>query len=167
MISVLVFLFMAQPAFAQVKPKKEETYSIEPYEKRIQMEYINNVYIPQDLSDAMKELDQKMDEAGKTKFAAMSEADASTKVYFSFGRWMTVNWGMEEGSRLTLYFHNQGIGKLEDMVRILMVTYHRHINQKDLQTAELIEYYRELRKKEYQQYLDRVRKEGKEVDGGG
>lgn len=166
-ITVLLFFFISESASAQVKPKKEETYTVDPYEKRIRMEYIDNVYIPIDLADALRELDLKMDAAGKAKFAGMSEKDASTKVYFSFGRWMSVNWGMEEGSRITLFFNNQGIGKVEDMIRILMISYHRHINQKDLQTAELIEHYKELRKKEYEEYLERVRKEGKKVDGGG
>lgn len=151
---------------AQVKPKKDEIYTVDPIEKRIQMEYINNVYIPKDLTDALRELDSKMDAAGKEKFAGMTESDASTKVYFSFGRWMSVNWGMEEGSRLTQFFNNQGIAKLEDMIRILMISYHRHVNGKALRTTELLNHYKELRKKEYQELIERARKEGKDTNGG-
>lgn len=162
----LIFFSLPVKISAQVKPKKDEIYTVESYEKRVQMEYINNVYIPLDIADALKELDLKMDPKGKEKFAQMSEEDAATKVYFSFGRWMSVNWGMEEGSRLTHYFNRQGIAKVEDMIRILMLTYHRHINQKELRMNELISYYKDLRRKEYEAYLERIRKEGKDVGGG-
>lgn len=163
----LVFVFsFTNYISAQVKPKKDEIYTVEPIEKRIQMEYINNVYIPKDLTDALRELDSKMDAAGKEKFAGMTEADASTKVYFSFGRWMSVNWGMEEGSRLTQFFNNQGIAKVEDMIRILMVSYHRHVNKQELRTTELFNHYKELRKKEYQELIERARREGKDTNGG-
>jgi hypothetical protein len=165
-ILIIIFLFGHSDVSAQVKPKKDLTYTVEPYEKRIQLEYINNVYIPKDLTDALRELDQKIDVAGREKFALMSEEDAATKVYFSFGRWMSVNWGMDEGSRITLYFNNQGIAKVEDMIRILMLSYHRHINQKELRTDELLNHYKDLRKKEYEAYLERVRKEGKDAGGG-
>jgi hypothetical protein len=165
-ILIIIFLFGLSDVSAQVKPKKDLTYTVEPYEKRIQLEYINNVYIPKDLTDALRELDQKIDLAAREKFALMSEEDAATKVYFSFGRWMSVNWGMDEGSRITLYFNNQGIAKVEDMIRILMLSYHRHINQKELRTDELLNHYKDLRKKEYEAYLERVRKEGKDADGG-
>jgi hypothetical protein len=165
-ILLLILFIFPTAVSAQVKPKKDLTYTVEPYEKRIQLEYINNVYIPKDLSDALKELDQKIDAAGREKFALMSEEDAGTKVYFSFGRWMSVNWGMEEGSRITHYFNSQGIAKLEDMIRILMLSYHRHINQKELRTDELFKHYKDLRKKEYEAYLERVRKEGKDTNGG-
>ena len=163
---LLFICIYPQPVSAQVKQKKDETYTVESYEKRILREYINNVYIPKDLTDALQELDRKIDAAGREKFAIMSEEDAATKVYFSFGRWMSVNWGMEEGSRITHYFQNQGIGKVEDMIRILMISYHRQINERELQTKELINHYKELRKKEYEAYLERVRKEGKDTGGG-
>ncbi len=136
----------------------DEVYETIPYEKRITLTYIDEVYIPADLNDAIAVLDKKMEQAARDRFAALTEADAATKPYFSFGKWMNINWSLEEGSRLSHYFRSRGVGKTEDMIRILMTAYHRHLRNVPVAEQELIDKYKALRRSEYEAYQERLRK---------
>jgi len=150
----LVCCFSYSIAFSQVIG--EEVYSPEPYEKRVKMTHLNGVYIPKDIRDAMSELDQKIEPKARESFARYTEEEAASKAFLSFGRWMSVNWGLEEGSRLTQYFRDQKLGKVDDMIRVLMVSYHRHIHSKELETEQLIAYYQSIRKLEYEALMKRL-----------
>lgn len=139
----------------------EESYEAEPKEIRVQKAILNGQYIPKDIADAVKELDKRMDDDAKKIFAALTEEESSYKAFMSFGRWMMIKWGMEEGSRLTAYFESQQIGFVEDMIRILMVTYHRHLNGKPTDPSDLFEFYRTKRQKEYQEKLKKLMENSK------
>jgi len=141
---------------AQSSGQDDEVYTPEPYEVRIKKSYINGVYIPKDIQDAISELDKKIEPSALEAFKQYSEEEAASKSFFGFGRWMSHNWGLDEGSRLSFYFQNQGLSNVEDMVRVLMITYHRHINEKPLDTEDLVKQYRELRKLEYEKELKRL-----------
>lgn len=131
--------------------KGGEVYETEPYEVRIKKVYINGVYIPENLDDAIRELDSKMSQEALAAFRKYSEEEAERKAFFSFGRWMMVNWGLEEGSRLSHYFRQEGVGVVEDMVRVLMVSYHRHLNDKPLDSETLMNIYKKKRQDEQKQ----------------
>ena len=49
-----MLLLMAVQGWAQKPPETEKEFD-EGYQRRIQMEYIDGVYIPQDLSDALRQ----------------------------------------------------------------------------------------------------------------
>src|SRR5690606_32780541 len=84
---------------AQEFPVTEDQFEKE-YQKRIQKEFLNGVYIPKDLADCFVQLNRLTDDASKTKFKNMPEEDAARKLHFSLGRWIIYNWGFYEGSRL-------------------------------------------------------------------
>lgn len=154
--SALIFLFtvtvlsICNAAYGQ-QDRKDEIYEPEPYDVRIKKSYINGVYIPKDLNDAIRELDAKMSPEAVKAFQKYSESEAERKAFFSFGRWMMVNWGLEEGSRLSHYFKTQKLGFVEDMVRVLMVSYHRHLNDKPVEAEALMNKYIEIRQEEQRQ----------------
>lgn len=139
-IAVLGFILTMGPRFifAQDSISYIDQYQQE-YQKRIQKSHINGFYIPKDLPDALRILDQIVDMEGKQKFAARPDSIAVNKVFFSFGRWINVNWGMEFGSRLTVALNQLGVSYPDDMVRLIMYAFHRHLHNEALNIDQLVE----------------------------
>ncbi len=135
----------------------EEEY-LRKYNRRIQLERINDVYIPVDLQDAMTELDRLTDKGTVEKLANAPEDTVASKLHFSLGRWMAIHWSLEEGSRLSHYLKNRGLSFPDDMEDLLIRCWHRHIRQMPLQEEELISRYVAKRKKENE---ERLRQRGK------
>ena len=60
---------------------------------------------------------------------------------------MIVNWGFYEGSRLSHFLRGAGLQHPDDMARVILVCFHRHLNQKELNLQEEVAYYQALREK--------------------
>ncbi len=133
-------------------PATEEEYR-QQYAWRVQQEYLFGVYIPRDLYDAFRVLDEKISERSKEKLLSVDEETAWRKLFFSFGRWMMVNWAFYEGSRFEHYLRELGLGHPDDMVRFMIVTYHRHLSGKPLQVKELVAELAEERRKAHLERL--------------
>lgn len=99
------------------------------YAKRIKLEVINGVYIPSDLDDAFSELARLSDPSGLAEFKAAPEDSIRRKLHFGLGRWILINWGLEEGSRISHYMKGRGVSLPDDMVDVIIITWHRHLNQ--------------------------------------
>ena len=162
----MTFLILnyALGAIAQEPPTTEDEFEKE-YQSRITKEYLNGVYIPKDLADCFIQLNQLTDDASKIKFKNMTEEEAAHKLHFSLGRWIIHNWGFYEGSRLSLYLKNLGIGHPDDMAQVIIITYHRNLNKNKLNVKELIDHYqakqeleKEKRKKEGEVIYEETRK---------
>lgn len=126
------------------------------YQKRIRKSHINGFYIPVDLKDAIRMFDEIVDESGKRKFASREEDFAVSNVFFSFGRWININWGIEGGSRLTVALNKLGLSHPDDMVYFLMHAYYRHLKNMDLQTEFLID---EIKGKRKEREKNEINKE--------
>lgn len=137
---------------AQEFPVTEDQFEKE-YQKRIQKEFLNGVYIPKDLADCFVQLNRLTDDASKTKFKNMPEEDAARKLHFSLGRWIIYNWGFYEGSRLSFYLTNLGIGHPDDMAQFIIIAYHRNLNKNKLKVKELIDHYQAKREAEKKKRL--------------
>lgn len=122
-------------AFAQADDLSPE----ERYEWRLKQSKLNDIYIPKDLNDVFSQLDQLIDEPSKAKFSSATEEIVKDKLHFSLGKWMMVNWGFYEGSRLTAYLNNIHLYHPDDMARFLMVSYHRNLNQQPLNVKAQVE----------------------------
>lgn len=124
--TVLVALSAHSSLLAQTPEEFEANYA-----KRIKMEQINGVYIPVDLNDAFSELTRLSDPKGLEKFknAPDSAIDSS---HFGLMPWIQLNWGLDEGSRFSHYMKSKGISVPDDMARVVVVTFHRHLNGKPL-----------------------------------
>lgn len=133
-------------------PDTEAEYR-QQYAWRVQQEYLFGVYIPRDLYDAFRVLDEKISERSKQRLLSVDEETAWRKLFFSFGRWMMVNWAFYEGSRFENYLRKLGLGHPDDMVRFMIVTYHRHLSGKPLQVKELVAELAEARRKAHLERL--------------
>ena len=128
-----IFLGMAFQSFGQTAEEFEANYT-----KRIKEEIINGVYIPVDLGDAFAELTRLAEPSGLIAFKASPEDSIRRKLHFGFGRWIMNNWGLEEGSRISHYMRSKGVLMADDMVRVIIVTWHRQLNGKPLKLEEEI-----------------------------
>ena len=139
---ITVLIGISSLAFGQ----KNDAESV--YQQRIKKERINGVYIPADLSECFIELNKKISREAKVNFKALDEETAAKKSYFGLGRWIWHNWSFYEGSRLTVYLNKVGVNHPEDMAQLIIITYHRYLNKKDLDVKNLAETLRAARDKE-------------------
>lgn len=154
----IVSIVQAQPpgtVSARIKAQQEAEQGIleEDYESRVKKSVLYGVYIPKDLGDVFAQLNQLTDEDSRLKFKSMSEDDAAHKLHFSLGRWITRNWGFYGGSRLTKYLNDVGLYEPDDMVRFLIITYHRELNGTPLGAKELIANFQDMRRLEKEKRL--------------
>ena len=140
-------LFICLPVFGQQFPQNESEFdSI--YAQRIKKEEINDVYIPADLEDAFAELKRLSSATDLEKFRQAPEDSVRHKLHFGLGRWMIVNWGFYEGSRLSEYLREAGLETPDDMAQVIIVTFHRHRNGKPLLFEDEVAFYKAQRDKE-------------------
>ena len=121
------------------------------YERNIKADSINGVYIPKNLEDCFKQIDSFWSDSLKTEVKNMTEDNFSVKAHFGFGRWMRNHWGLWGGSRLGTYFQEMGIFHPDDMSGIILDSYHRQLNGKEINLEQQIQYYKDYwkeRKKE-------------------
>lgn len=132
---------------AQRPPETESEYDAN-YNRRIKMENINGVYIPSDIGDAFAQLHQLIDREAKQSFKGADEELAVRNLHFSLGRWIILNWGFYEGSRLSHSLRQMGLHHPDDMARFLIRSFHRSINGKPIEAKAQIEALNEAREAE-------------------
>ena len=133
---ILATLFLG--SVFSISAQKDMTAE-ERYEWRLKQEKLYGIYIPRDLTDAFVELNKRIDAESKAKFKNAPEDLVAKKLHFSLGRWMMVNWGFYEGSRLTAFLNKLDIHHPDDMARFLIITFHRSINRTPLEVKSLVE----------------------------
>ncbi len=139
---LLLFVLLSSLSWTlvgQTRPSKAEMTAEEHYQKRIKQEYLDGVYIPKDLADAFVQFNKLIEIPSQEKFKSVPEEVAVKKLYFSFGRWISYNYGFREGSRFSVYLNQLGIHHPEDMVNFVVTTYHRNLNKKKLEVKPLLE----------------------------
>lgn len=163
-----VVLLLCTTLVAQDPPTTKKEIEKE-YQRRIKQEVLDGQYIPSDLTDAFVELNKLIDDESKASFKTMPEEEAATKLFFSFGRWISYNWGFYGGSRLSHYIRELGITYPEDMARFIIISYHRNLNRKPLDVKTQVEFYQEKRRKEREARLEKgkvIYEETKKVSKG-
>ena len=104
---------------------------------------INGIYIPKNLEDCFVQINSIWCDSIKIKVKNWSEDEFTGKVHLGFGMWMRNNWRLWGGSRLSKYFNDIGIYHPDDMTGIILDSYHRHLNNKEIKLEEQIKYYQD------------------------
>ncbi len=146
----LTYFFTIAIIFLGLSQSAEEAYQKQ-YEENIQLEYINEVYIPVDVMDAMKQIDDLSNEAGRARLLEANEKLAAERLVFGLGKWMIVNWNFYEGSRLSHQLKTYGVTLPDDMARFLIVSYHRYLRDAPLELKERGNAIYEIRKQEQEE----------------
>jgi hypothetical protein len=147
--------------------KLYERYMDSIYDWRIKQVKLDDVYIPFDLYDCFKQLDNLMEDGVKTKFMEFSDEEVDRKTHGSIGKWIDHKWQLTEGSRLSAYFKKMGVPHPDYMVGIILTTYHRNLHKKDLKVKELVAYFKEMWKKKQKEKAKSMISTGKQVEGTG
>lgn len=128
----ILYLILLCPILGQAQSAEELAYK-KKYEENIKLAYINDVYIPEDVMDAMKQIDLLSDEAGRAKMIEAPEEVIASRLVKGLGKWMTLKWNFYEGSRLGHHLKEYGVSHPEDMSRFLIVSYHRYLRNVPLE----------------------------------
>lgn len=115
----------------------------EQYQRNVKKTRLNGVYIPADLQEAFDELSALAEGGGVEKFRSAPEEVIARRLHFGLGRWISVNWNLEEGSRYEYYLKQQGLVRVDDMIQYTIVSWHRHLLGKEQQSKERIKAYQE------------------------
>lgn len=166
-LAIICLLF----CFANVIQAQEDSTKFrsesEKYEWRLRQSVLYGTYIPKDVNEVILELNKKIDAQSKAKFSQVTEDEAATKLFFSLGRWMTHNWSLYEGSRLSKYMQDLGIHHPDDMVRFFIVIYHRSLTKQALEVKALVAKFNEKEEEQKKQRLEKgtiLHEEKKKVD---
>ncbi|MBV6439886.1 MAG: hypothetical protein DYG98_14605 [Haliscomenobacteraceae bacterium CHB4] len=155
----LIVTFVMPSAAQHEGPPSDEKEFEKQYQERIKKEKLNNVYIPKNLDDAMLQLDKIISPESQAKIKVIPEDSVCLALHRRLGQWMILNWGFYGGSRLSHYLRSAGVTFPDDMADFLILAYHRKLNGKSIEIRELAKYYREKRKKEFEE----EKKQGKVI----
>jgi hypothetical protein len=146
-VFALFFCLIISDTYAQDKNQliKEADST---YQSNIKKSRLYGVYIPKDLEDAFAELDRMSPQESLQKIKSVSEETIAKKLHFGLGKWMAHNWNFEEGSRFSHYLKNLGLFYTDDMIDFMLVSYHRHLLNKDQDIVTRVKFYQEKREKE-------------------
>ncbi|NMH24216.1 DUF6794 domain-containing protein [Flavobacterium solisilvae] len=109
----------------------------------------SNDYIPKNLIEALNYLDCKWSKNDKDIFKNKEEQDAVSEIHFSTGLNIRNSWGLwgKRRNSLKRYFIRKGVFHPDDISSIILTSFHRHINNKEIGLDEQIKHYKEYWKK--------------------
>jgi len=96
--------------------------------------------IPNNLEECFAELEKQFGEDMVTAFREEKEEDLP-KYHFGTGMGIRNGWGLWAGSQLAKYFEEMGIFHPDDMSAIILTSFHRRLNNKDIRLDEQREYF--------------------------
>ncbi|SDY05723.1 hypothetical protein SAMN05444411_11610 [Lutibacter oricola] len=104
---------------------------------------IDDIYIPENLKESIKEVDKFYTDSLKTEIKTLTENEYLANSHFGTGFWIRNNWGLWKGSRLSRYFKRKGINHPDDISSIILKSYHRQLTGKNIDLKEQIKYYKD------------------------
>ena len=134
-------------------PNNPQEYE-EQYNWRIRQSSLNGVYIPKDLPEAIRELNRLTDTESRQRFAGLPEEDCYHELFHSLGRWIRRNWGFNGGSRLSAALAPLGLRHPDDLAQLVIVVWHRDLNEKPHDLREIVERIKEARQAAYEATKD-------------
>jgi len=98
--------------------------------------------IPEDLEDAVNRLNARWKERELEILKGWTEEDAIGRTHFGMGVWMRNKWGLWGDSRLAKYFRGLGIHQGDDMSAIIVASFYRRLNNREIALEEQVAFYR-------------------------
>lgn len=144
--SIIFPLILMSLSLAGQTGREMKTPSDSLYQSNIKKSKLYGVYIPRDLDDALTQLIKLTDESAREKLKTTDEETVARKLHFGLGRWMEYNWNFVEGSRFSHYLREQGLFHHDDMVRFMLICFHRYLAKRPLESEVLIHTLQEERK---------------------
>ena len=118
-------------------------------------------YIPENLDDALIYLNCKWSEENKEEFRKENERNAVGKLHHAAGMGIRNAWKLwaaDKNSLVIKYFNSLGINHPDDMSSIILTSFHRQLNNVDLELDTQIERY-----KKYWEGVEEEKLENKKI----
>ena len=119
------------------------------YQENIKKSRINGVYIPQNIGDAIDEIIRLSPKESIEKFKNGNEDEVVKKLHFGLGKWLSINWNFEYGSRYSHYLRELGVTYPDDMISFTLRSLHRHLNGTPMELKERAEAIKLKRQEEH------------------
>lgn len=111
-----------------------------------------NNYIPKDLDDALSYLNCTWSDKDKEEFKSKNEKDAVTELHMGTGQGIRNEWGLWKGKNaLYRFFKTKGIFHPDDISSIILTSFHRQLNNTDINLDSQIKYYKDYWKRAKQE----------------
>lgn len=102
--------------------------------------------IPKDLNDGLERLNFLVGEKFKNDFKSINEREAVEGINFvGLGMQLRNEWKLWKGSDLCQYFLVIGVQEPEDMTRIILTSFHRRLNGRDIDLVRQVELYHDIK----------------------
>ena len=130
-----------------------------PVREKIDCEKYTSDYIPIDLYDALDYLECTWSEEDKTKFKDLDEEYAGIEMHFRLGLGIRNSWGLwSSENSLVKFFNSHGIFHPDDISSIIITSFHRRLNNKDIDFESQVQHYIE-----YWKPIEEFEKKAKET----
>ncbi len=96
---------------AEQETLKDKEKRKQEFKKRLALQKIDGIYIPENLYECMTELDKILNFESKKQLKESMNTFEFNSHLGGLGMWIRNNWGINGGSRLLKYFNDRGIGK--------------------------------------------------------
>jgi len=106
----------------------------EEYQKNIQSDSIDGVYIPKNIEECFLELNKILSKEEIKQFKELKSKDETFTYHFSIGMWIRNNWGLWGGSRIQLYMKDRldmFSSEPDDMSGMILEFYWEWLNGKN------------------------------------
>ena len=138
------FLFFPSFLFAQKEVEKLDIYDFR---------------IPNNIEKCFKLLDKTMSDYEIKLIRTLNEDSICYHSEFTYGTDFFHAWKIYDGSKLTKYFNKKGLHGSFEIYGSILISYHRHLNNKEIKLEEQIEKYKSIQQEEYNEYLQKTQQD--------
>lgn len=131
---------VALPYLSNAQSNETESFD------RFKADSINGVYIPENIYDAMLQIDGFWSDSVKQVVREMSVGEFTIGAHMGFGMWIRNNWQLWGGSRLSKFLEKQAGTHPDDMSDAILRAYHKYLCG-DKELNEQVELYKKSREK--------------------
>jgi len=132
---------------------------------QLDCEKYSDSYVPVDLYDALNYMDCTWSDEDKDKFSKLTEREAVVSAHFGIGLGIRNSWGFwRRDTEIANYFDKLDIHHPDDISSIILTSFHRHLNEKDIQLEEQIAYYVKYWEESNKKYLEKCKTEIKDFN---
>ena len=141
-----LILISCQYSSQQDKNNKIEKYKSENYE-------------PESLDDVLDYMSYYWSEKEKNDFKNKEEQKATIDLHFGYGMFIRNQWIRHGNPKLNAFFNENKVYHPDDISDIILISFHRKLNNKDIELKEQIEFY-----KSYWSEIEKVERKEKMQD---
>ena len=120
---------------------------------------VYDIPIPKTIEKCFEILDKTMSNDEIQLVKTLPEDSIYFHKEFQYGTDFFHAWKIYDGSKLTKYFNKKGLYGSNEIYETILISYHRYLNQENINLEELIDKYRVFQKKTHDEYLDRLQKD--------